>query len=1232
MTTKTISTYSSGFTFTPAYSGLIVTAAGTVGGTGVASGDLAAYTVANSGKIEGQGASLGVSLQDGGSVTNGGGGDATALIRGAIGVQIAGAGGTLRNFGAIEGVGAASIGIDLEAGGSIVNGFANDHAALIDGNIGIKAAGAATITNFGIIEGAGGTALEFTSDAGDLIIAPGASFIGKVLGDGGDLTLAAHGDGTLSGLGTNFTGFSQIGVAAKADWTLTGANTIAASVTLTNAGTLINDGKLAIDGAFFGSSAGVLVLDQGSVTDGAADLGGGALILKGDGGTLTGLGSASGLNDFGTLKVEGGRWTLDGATTIASGSSLDADDFVFNGDISNAGRLVAGTETGIALTGSIVNTGHIINSFTKYYHTYDNNYFVSFQIGGTAIGGGTAITNLGLIESLGGRGATAISMADGGPVINGSVTDTSAKIETSANGVSIAGAPGTVTNFGTIETSAMQQGEQSRFGPDGGTGISLGDGGLVVNGSAGDKDALIKIGYGGSFGISVSGGNGTVQNFGTINAPVQSDYHPTYAIIMRDGGGVTNGSNTDTAATIYGRTNGVDIYGASGAVINYGTIKTWTGAESYYYTFDSGTDGKFVVNSGENAVDLKSGGQVINGSSDDTTALLYSRYGVSISGGLGTVSNFGTIKSTGTAYLNYAMTGISLYDGGSVTNGSKTAFIYGSTNGVVITGAPGTVVNAGTIETSAVIGMDKDFLSKAFIVAGDHAIDLDAGGLIVNGSESDATALLDSRYGVSVSGGAAAIRNFATIKSMDTTFYDKPMTAISLGDGGQVVNGSDADKQALVEGRTNGVVIAGAVGTVINSGTIETWSGTGTYTYSGKAGVTKTFVAAGNVAVDLGDGGEIENGDPVDAAALISGYFNGVYASSGVVRNDGTVIATASKPVDGNRPAAIHLETGGTIVNGDSAALIQGYLGVDVSAGAAVVTNFGAIAGAGAKSGVGVLLHDDGVIVNGSAVYRKASITGFTGASLGADATVTNFGTIQGTGGVALAFHGAGGRLVVEGGSAFDGKVIGDGATLELDDAGGAGTIAGIGVAASAGGFTGFADIRVASGAEWTLTGSNTIAANGTLVNDGALTATGTLTALGAIEGKGVIDIAGAASLMAEGAVAAGQTIGFSGGGTLVVGDAAGFGASVAGFGQGDGIDLASFGFSAAEKLHFSENAAKTEGALVVTDGSLRLAVTLFGQFMAAGFSVKTDGHSGSIVTYTPTATTAAFQLAAPHH
>jgi hypothetical protein len=55
----------------------------------------------------------------------------------------------------------------------------------------------------------------------------------------------------------------------------------------------------------------------------------------------------------------------------------------------------------------------------------------------------------------------------------------------------------------------------------------------------------------------------------------------------------------------------------------------------------------------------------------------------------------------------------------------------------------------------------------------------------------------------------------------------------------------------------------------------------------------------------------------------------------------------------------------------------------------------------------------------------------------------------------------------------------------------------------------------------------------------------------------------------------------------------------------------------------FKEDASNTFGTLTVTDGTHNAAIQLFGQFMAAGFGVASDGKGGSSFTYTaPTAHT----------
>jgi hypothetical protein len=55
-------------------------------------------------------------------------------------------------------------------------------------------------------------------------------------------------------------------------------------------------------------------------------------------------------------------------------------------------------------------------------------------------------------------------------------------------------------------------------------------------------------------------------------------------------------------------------------------------------------------------------------------------------------------------------------------------------------------------------------------------------------------------------------------------------------------------------------------------------------------------------------------------------------------------------------------------------------------------------------------------------------------------------------------------------------------------------------------------------------------------------------------------------------------------------------------------IDLTNFTFGASLKHFFIENKAKTKGVLTITDGTLRASVTLFGQYVAAGFHFAKDG------------------------
>jgi hypothetical protein len=109
----------------------------------------------------------------------------------------------------------------------------------------------------------------------------------------------------------------------------------------------------------------------------------------------------------------------------------------------------------------------------------------------------------------------------------------------------------------------------------------------------------------------------------------------------------------------------------------------------------------------------------------------------------------------------------------------------------------------------------------------------------------------------------------------------------------------------------------------------------------------------------------------------------------------------------------------------------------------------------------------------------------------------------------------------------------------------------------------------------------------------------------------------GGAEIVSAGGTVAG-TVTMSSGSDLSVAAATGVTLSISGFGAGDLFRLASFEAGASETLSFTENAAKTSGTLTVREGTQKATITLFGQYVAAGFHVTTDGAVGSVITYAP--------------
>ncbi|MGC2411840.1 MAG: hypothetical protein WA459_03960, partial [Stellaceae bacterium] len=371
-----------------------------------------------------------------------------------------------------------------------------------------------------------------------------------------------------------------------------------------------------------------------------------------------------------------------------------------------------------------------------------------------------------------------------------------------------------------------------------------------------------------------------------------------------------------------------------------------------------------------------------------------------------TVVNSGLVEATG-----YLGDGVYLKGAASlVTNSGTIAATQG--RGILLADG-GTVMNTGMINGSPGVGV---YMSLGGYVGNS------AGGLIEGG------------IGVRILGAAGTVTNSATILGKITSIGG-PTGVVGLYKGGSVANTGTG----LIEGYT-GVYIAGAAGTITNSGTI---------------------VAAGiggfGIGVNLGAGGSVGN------TGLIEGYDGvAISGSAGTVTNSGTIESASAR--------GVFLGAGGSIDN--KAGLIEGnHSGVDVYLGTGTVSNFGTIVATG-PSGVGV--------------------------ELGGGGTVIDAGTIIGH--TEIGFGGTGNDLLVlePGYAALSGVYGGEGGgtnTLELGSAAGVGTVSGLGSK-----FLFFGTVTVDAGARWVLSDSNTIGNGGTLVDAGTISGGGLVVESGGIE------------------------------------------------------------------------------------------------------------------------------------
>lgn len=491
-----------------------------------------------------------------------------------------------------------------------------------------------------------------------------------------------------------------------------------------------------------------------------------------------------------------------------------------------------------------------------------------------------------------------ILLAYGGTVFNGHTG-----FVTGVDGVVVVGGIAAVSNDGTIESDAPGTATA------GGVAVYIGAGGVVSN------DGLISSP---DTGVDVKNSSGTVDNLGTIVSTSTSQR----AVLLSAGGLVVNGaSGSNTALIQAAGSDGVAVTGSvAGTVNNFGTITTTAGHGVYL------TAGGTVTNSG-----------LISASNTSHAA-------VSFHNVAGTVGNSGTIASTGDH-------GVYFESGGSLANSVVGALITGGADGIDVLGAAGSIANAGTI---AHIGSGTS----------GEAIYLGAGGVIQNA----AGALISgSRPGNTTVGYAGAIEAHnlpATVINLGT-ITNLNGNGVNLLDGGLLINGpaGSAVPAALIYsprlgiymGGSGGTPIAGAVGTVVNYGTIA----------------NANSISA---TIQLVSGGVVGNFDLISSGRTGISIKNAI----GTIDNSGTIVSTAATSFTAG--AGAYLGAGGQLVNSTG--------GLITAQRAAVSLAFQGTTSAGAT------VVNDGTLVGSVGISIG---TGDTGSN-----TLINAGTVIGTSGVAV--------------------------------------------------------------------------------------------------------------------------------------------------------------------------------------------------------------------------------------
>jgi autotransporter passenger strand-loop-strand repeat protein len=564
-----------------------------------------------------------------------------------------------------------------------------------------------------------------------------------------------------------------------------------------------------------------------------------------------------------------------------------------------------------------------------------------------------------------------------------------------------------------------------------------------------------------------------------------------------------------------------------------------------------------------------------------------------------TVEGGEELISGGTALQTTLIGGLQIVDGGVDGDG-------GSGDTVVSSGGEQLVVSSGLGQVTSVMSGG----SAAVETGGDlSGAVVSSGGVVIEryfGSSTN-TNLMAGGVDLVESGGLAILAQVA---------------------GSQQVSGGETSATTVVAGGQETVLSGGlASGTVVSSG------GNLTISSGGAADGAKVF-AGGSLIVD----GTLTT----DATITVAGHLALGGAAAGLRTLDGTgtlALTGGGSTIGAGAVLSIaHLTQGDATLTaaasftyGGTWTQTKGWISVDLSK-TLTLTGIGdrfsgTFNGAGTADFAGGSDLLSGTRLLTSAVVDGAHVTLAGDIDLAKTATVTSPDLTIAAAGATLS---GGGDLRLT--NLASNRIVGAAATATLtnvnDTIEGAGDLGGGamvldnqigGVIASIDG----AVLVIDTGAN-AITNTGTIASEGAggltirsaVVNDGVLGVTaGTLTLNAAVSGTGLVEIdAGTADF----AAAFSQNVEFQDTtGVLELAKSQAYTGAITGFSLtgGTALDLRDIGFTSGKtKASFTENGAKTQGVLTVTDGTHTALITLVGNYSGSTFTTSSDGHGGTTV------------------